>query len=105
VLLSISSSLLLNEIANPQSGLTMWIILIFGLALLINVIRFGLWGWIHKSYDVSKTYPLVSLFFPCIYVISVFLGESDWNLQKIAGVSFIVIGIVIFERSQKVTTT
>ena len=62
------------------------------LALTINIARFMVWGYAHSKFPLSKTYPLTSVFFPLMLVVSYFYGEpASWS--QIVGVLLIVSGV------------
>ncbi|MGM0641820.1 MAG: hypothetical protein ACQESN_10400 [Thermotogota bacterium] len=67
---------------------------IFGVFAL-HGIRFIFWGYIHKKYDLSKSYPLISVFFPIIFIIALIKGDTELSVLKVLGVIFIIFGIVI----------
>lgn len=97
VVITISSSILLDYGAKNYNSLFISIIFIF-LVLGINYLKFRFWGFIHKNYNLSNSYPLTSLFFPLIYIISIIKGQSSFEVSKTVGVLFILIGIFILGR-------
>lgn len=70
------------------------------LALFFHFIRFIIGGWIHKNYDLSKSYPLTALFYPMIYLLSMLKGEAVISIQKVCGILLIVTGIVLFQKNK-----
>ncbi len=95
VLVTLFSALLLNFAAKTIGSINSMSILILCIVLAINFGKFIVWGIIYKKYDLSEAYPLVSLFFPLIYGVAIFTGESDLTLNKSIGVLFILIGAFI----------
>ncbi len=104
VILTIGSSLVLDAAAEHRARLNLFIAGLIGLALLINILKFGLWGWIHRNYDISKSYPLTSIFFPLIFIISYWKGEVDITGFKLVGIALIVLGLWVFERQKTVAS-
>jgi multidrug transporter EmrE-like cation transporter len=76
-------------------------ILIIFLVLLLNLFRLIIWGFINKRYDLSKTYPVTTLFFPIIYVISLWKGETQLLGNKLVGMGLIIIGIIVIQAYNK----
>ena len=66
---------------------------LIGLVIFINIGRFLLWGWMHKRFDLSKSYPLTAIFFPLVALLSIVNGEIISVTQWI-GILFITIGVV-----------
>ena len=101
VLITVLTSLVLDyaaELENIFSSFSFFLIII---ALAINTLKFGLWGWIHKHFDVSKTYPLTAIFFPIIFFVAYLKNEAEMTPTKIVGVYLIFVGIYIFEKNKK----
>tara|TARA_B110001452_G_C15240481_1_gene429487 strand:+ start:4473 stop:4805 length:333 start_codon:yes stop_codon:yes gene_type:complete len=97
VIISVFSSLLLNFASNFQNKTTFIVFLFLSLVMTFNIFKFFLWGYIHKSYSISNSYPLTSIFFPIIFIISIVTDEVNFSLYKLFGVLFIISGIIIFE--------
>lgn len=95
VLIQIVVAVLLKELADRHGGGSwLWLAIILCMAMGLNALRFAVWGYTHKHYPLSRSYPLTALFFPCILVISVWYGDPA-SLQKIAGVLVIMAGIAL----------
>ena len=75
-------------------------ILILSMALLLNGLRFVVWGALHRKYDLSKTYPLIALFFPIIYTIALYQNEATLSWHKILGLIFVFIGVFALTREK-----
>ena len=97
IIISVLSSLLLNFASNLQNKTTYIVLFILGIVLTFNIFKFLLWGYIHRSYRISSSYPLTSLFFPIIFIISLITDEVNFSLYKLYGVLLIISGITIFE--------
>jgi drug/metabolite transporter (DMT)-like permease len=66
--------------------------LVLSAAVALNGIRFLVWGYTHRHFPLSQSYPLTALFFPCILLVSLYYGETIGTAQ-IAGVAVILIGL------------
>lgn len=53
-----------------------------GCAVGLNIFRFVIWGYMHKRYPLSHTYPLTALFFPCVLILSALQGHpvGTWEV-------------------------
>ncbi|MCF7969611.1 MAG: EamA family transporter [Methylococcaceae bacterium] len=51
------------------------------------------------KFDISYAYPFMSLAFVLVLILSVWLFKESITLNKILGMAFIVIGIIITSRS------
>lgn len=65
------------------------------LVLLLNIMKFWLWGVSHKRFSLNRSYPIAALFYPIMYVISVFMGEAFWEIPKILG-AMLIFGGTLF---------
>lgn len=101
VLVTLFTALLLNYGAKENTIYSINAIFILFLVLSINFIKFKTWGIIYKRYHLSESYPLVSLFFPLIYIVAIYNGEAVLEIKKIIGIVFILFGIYIMH-SKKV---
>jgi len=104
VILTIGSSLVLDAAAEHRTTINLFIAGLIGLALALNILKFGLWGWIHRNYDISKSYPLTSIFFPLIFIISYWKGEVEITGLKLIGIALVVVGLWVFERQKTITS-
>ena len=97
VVLQLAVAVLLKELADaaPRSALALLVVL--GLAVGLNGLRFLLWGYTHKHYPLSRSYPLVALFFPCILLLSLWYGEPVGWMQ-VAGVAAIMAGVALLNQ-------
>ena len=78
-----------------QVSYTETIVMILLGILFVNAFKFLLWGYVHKRYPLGRSYPIVAIFYPLMYVISIYYGEAQWEATKIVGSSLILIGVVI----------
>lgn len=69
-------------------------------AIGLNIFRFGLWGYAHKRYPLSHTYPLTALFFPCVLLLSVAQGNTITAAQ-IVGTMLIAAGAVLMSSKSR----
>lgn len=56
------------------------------------------WMAVISKYELSSVYPLLSLNFVLVPLLSTWFFGETLNLQKIIGIAIIVFGIVIFSR-------
>ena len=92
VSLGVLSAIVLKTMADaPTLGMGY---LAVGLAsvVAINAGRVVAWGYAHKKYPLSNTYPFTSLFFPVMLIVSRAYGEpASW--EQVGGVLLIVAGV------------
>ena len=70
-------------------------------AVLLNGVRFLAWGYTHRHYPLSRSYPLTALFFPCILLLSIHYGETiGWS--QVAGVALILAGLWLMNSGAQV---
>lgn len=103
VLMSVATAMLLDYAAAFPFELTPALLLIAAGVLAINVAKFWLWGWIHRRYPFSQTYPASTAFFPIIYAIALWTGEAVLEAPKLLGTLFIVGGIALVQRADQDT--
>ena len=80
------------------SWTTLWVMtLIYAVVLLLNGVRFVVWGVIHRHYPLGIAYASSALLFPCIVALSAYYGEPvTW--RNIAGVVLVMIGVLALVR-------
>jgi len=95
VLIQLAAALVLDTAAGIKLG-TEWIIAAAAVAFAIglNVVRFVIWGYTHRHFPLSQTYPFTALFFPCILVLSWLKGDAI-QFPEIAGTALITLGAVV----------
>lgn len=94
VFLGLISAWCLKEVAQKQVISLFMLALILGIVIAVNAGRFLLWGYIHKRYPLSFSYPINSLFFPAILIMGYYYGESI-NMSQILGCILITSGVAV----------
>lgn len=100
VFLTFISALMLDVAAETSilfSAVGAWSLVV---VFVINSVKFVLWGWLNLRYDLSKTYPITALFYPCVFAYAVFVGDVALSVQKITGLLVILIGLYLIETTQ-----
>lgn len=93
VILNVISALILKALADNVNPEMMWLLGGILLAIFINFMRFLVWGYALKRYPLSNTYPLVSIFFPIMLVVSYMYGEPV-EFNQVLGTVLILCGVV-----------
>ncbi|MDP0561671.1 MAG: SMR family transporter [Candidatus Endonucleobacter sp. (ex Gigantidas childressi)] len=70
---------------NPYIIISLTLTLLSGITWMVAMIKF----------DISYAYPFTALGFVCVFALSVILFNEPVNWQKIMGLGFIVIGLII----------
>jgi drug/metabolite transporter (DMT)-like permease len=93
VVLQVAGAIALKTIADRQGSWDV-IVLGFGLAVVgvINIARLIVWGYAHRTYPLSTTFPLSSLFFPAMLGVAAIYGDAVGPLQ-LAGAVLITSGV------------
>lgn len=93
VALNIASAVVLKLLADI--GTTSVRLLAAGLAavLVLNALRVVVWGYAHLRFPISRTYPLTSLFFPLMLVVSGAFGEAV-EFSQYLGSALIFSGVI-----------
>jgi len=97
-IITVITALLLDYGAKNYSFLHIISVAIIVLVIIVNFIKFKLWGYIHKQYHLSDSYPAVAIFFPIIYFISIVKGDAVFEFSKIAGILFIFLGLFFMRK-------
>jgi len=97
VMITILTSLLLDHGSEKHALYSIGAVVIFGLAVFLNLMKFGLWAHIHSNYKLSRSYPITAVFFPSIYLIAIIQGETLFSLKKTIGVLIILCGLAIMD--------
>ena len=70
--------------------------------ILIGLVLFGssflLWIKVLTKSDLSYAYPMVSIGYINVVVVSYFLFNEQFTLMKVLGVSLIVVGVVVLNK-------
>jgi drug/metabolite transporter (DMT)-like permease len=93
VVIQLLVATLLKELA-MRNAPTAWILIVLAAAVALNGLRFLVWGYTHRRYPLSHSYPLTALFFPCILLVSAWYGEPI-RATQIAGVGVIMLGLAL----------
>ncbi|WP_036136046.1 hypothetical protein [Luteimonas mephitis] len=63
-------------------------------AVVLNGLRFLVWGFAHRRFPLSLTYPFTALFFPLVLMLSYWRGEAiAW--AQIGGTMLITLGVAL----------
>lgn len=84
VVLGLVSALVLKEATLLKDLGWKQLFVVVCIAAGVNGLRFILWGIVHKNYPLSLSYPLSSLFFPCILFMGYFYGEDITSMKLLA---------------------
>jgi drug/metabolite transporter (DMT)-like permease len=63
-----------------------------GFVLFLNALRMVVWMFANRSFPLSTMYPLTSIFYPLMLMVSYFFHEKITPLQ-LAGTFFITLGV------------
>ena len=91
VVIQLVVAALLKELAMRHATPT-WVVVVLGAAVALNALRFLVWGYTHRHFPLSRSYPLTALFFPCILLVSAWYGEAI-GVAQVAGVGVIMAGL------------
>ncbi|WP_413285379.1 hypothetical protein [Vibrio sp. MA40-2] len=94
VFLTLSTSILLDASTKLNSGSVLVVICV---VVLINALKFVIWGKLNQYYDLSKTYPLTTLFYPLIFIYAIVFRGVDFELIKLFALIIIMSGIFMTE--------
>lgn len=102
VSISIFTALILDYIKTLQLDFFSFYLL-FGLFIVfsLNALKFIIWNFLHKKHDLSSTYPLTAIYFPLIYIISIFKGEVTINFVNLFAISLIFSGVYLILKNEK----
>jgi multidrug transporter EmrE-like cation transporter len=93
VALQVVGAVLLKTIADRHDS---WTIAVIGLGLAavgaVDVARLIVWGFAHRRFPLSTTFPLSSLFFPAMLGVAYLYGDEVGALQ-LAGAALITGGV------------
>ena len=98
---TVITALLLDYGAKNYSLFHIASITIIVVVIIVNFIKFKLWGYIHKQYHLSNSYPAVAIFFPIIYFISIMKEDAVFEFSKVIGIVFILLGIFYMNQAGK----
>ena len=101
VMLNIIGAVVLKELAMREVLSKPGLVLGIGSVILLNGLRFLVWGLAHSRYPLNVTYPFTSLFFPFLLVVSLYYNEPlPWT--KWVGTMLITVGVfwLVWNREQ-----
>jgi len=98
--LNLVSAVVLKEAADMGRASLLVVTALIFLVVLINLLRVAFWAAIHKRFRLSDSYPLTSLFFPMIMVLSALYGE-EIGFAKLIGTVLITLGVLVLMNGEK----
>lgn len=103
VSISILTALILDYLKSLNFDiLSIYVLLGISIVFVLNIVKFFLWNFLHKRYDLSSTYPMTSIYFPLIYIISIIKGEVQISILSFISMGLIFIGVyIIFKEDSK----
>jgi multidrug transporter EmrE-like cation transporter len=57
------------------------------------------WMAAATKFDISYAYPITSLSFVFIFILSIFLFHEPFSFQKLLGLALIILGVIVTSRS------
>jgi len=69
-----------------------WIVAGIAVVGVLNVLRLVVWGFAHRRFPLSTTFPLSTLFFPLMLIVAGLFGDPIY-VQQIAGTLLITAGV------------
>lgn len=103
VMLTLAGALLLNHGAKYMKLTPEIFFIIISGVIIINIVKLKLWAFIYQRYYLHESYPITALFFPLIYTIAIFNEESAFSMQKLIGITLIMLGIIMVGQKHKET--
>ncbi|WP_346010338.1 EamA family transporter [Paenibacillus sp. SYP-B3998] len=92
-----------NEISLQDGAIKLFIQFTTNLSILSGLLMYGLstivWIVALSRIQLSIAYPLVSLSYIIVVILSYFIFNEPLSLQKILGLVFIIIGVIFIARS------
>jgi len=101
VVLGLVSAILLKEAAARPALSWMMMALFFMGVMSVNAFRFLIWGYVHKRHPISLSYPLGSVFFPLILILSHFYYGEPISTNKFIASLIIMLGVGIIGLEEK----
>ena len=95
--MNVASGVVLKQTGSSTLGI---IVIGFGLAMGLNILRFFIWRRAHRRYPLSLTYPLTGLTFPIAILASLYFDEPVGILQ-VGAALIIAVGVALVNRSQE----
>lgn len=94
VCIQLMAALLLKIAPEFSIANAVWIGLVLGGVFALSVVRFWLWGNLHRHFPLSIAYPASALFFPGILAMAWYFGEPVGSKQ-VVGVVLVLIGVAL----------
>lgn len=94
VVLQLAVALVLDLAANREVRLDLFTVVAILGAVALHGIRFVIWGYAHRRYPLSLTYPLTALFFPLVLVLAYWRGEAV-GMAQVGGTILITAGVAL----------
>lgn len=93
VLLQVVAAVLLKEMADRPELPLMLVAMGIGVVGVLGGTRFLIWGYAHRRYPLSHSYPLSSMFFPLMLAVAWAYGDPV-HLTQLLGTGLITVGVV-----------
>lgn len=94
VALQVAGAVLLKALAiQAQSSITFWVAVGVLGVIVLNLLRFVVWGYAHRRFPLSTSFPLSSLFFPVMLIVAFFFGDPV-EARQVIGVGLITLGSI-----------
>ena len=98
VFLNVFIALVLRYATNISETRVVMIALLLGVVLFISVVKFWLWGYIHKYFNLSTSYPMAATYYPIIYSVAIYYGETSFEVSKAIGTLLIFSGAILINK-------
>ncbi len=93
VVIQVIAAVSLKELADRPELPLVLVTAGIGAVALLNGVRFLVWGYVHKRYPLSHSYPLNSMFFPLMLAVAWAYGEAI-RFNQVAGTALISLGVI-----------
>jgi drug/metabolite transporter (DMT)-like permease len=93
VLLQLVAAALLKHAALVAPGGLLLPAALIAVAITIHALRFVLWGYAHKRWPLSVTYPMTAVFFPIVIAMAAWYGENI-RAGQLVGSACITLGVL-----------
>lgn len=93
VVIQVVAAVGLKEVADRPELPLLLVAAGIGVVGLLGGVRFLIWGYAHKRYPLSHSYPLSGMFFPLMLAVAWVYGDPI-HLTQLAGTGLITVGVV-----------
>jgi len=100
VILNIAGALVMDYAAEIEYPVLLDLFVITCIIIAFNAWRIMVWSFVHKRFELSKSYPIIAIAFPIMLLISVYQGESSFNTQNISGSLLIISGLLLLSKGE-----